>query len=116
MAGEIPQHISRTEQRLHKLQQFQSEVSQLQQWLTATRALLEAQHRPVSVTSVDQDDSIVVDPQVKLIDSFIWFINIVDFSFKHLQLPDGNILLAFSLLNIVEFTSWIIAGTGDIEC
>uniref|UniRef100_A0A8W8JFQ6 Dystrophin n=1 Tax=Magallana gigas TaxID=29159 RepID=A0A8W8JFQ6_MAGGI len=63
VAGEIPQHISRTEQRLHKLQQFQSEVSQLQQWLTATRALLEAQHCPVSATSVDQDDSIVVDPQ-----------------------------------------------------
>lgn len=95
MAGEIPQHISRTEQRLHKLQQFQSEVSQLQQWLTATRALLEAQHRPVSVTSVDQDDSIVVDPQVPLIDSFIWFVNIFYFSFKHLQLPNGNILLVF---------------------
>lgn len=71
MAGEIPQHISRTEQRLHKLQQFQSEVSQLQQWLTATRALLEAQHHPVSATSVDQDDSIVVDPQVRLIDYLI---------------------------------------------
>ncbi|XP_078330229.1 dystrophin-like isoform X4 [Crassostrea virginica] len=63
VTGEIPVHISRMEQRLHKLQQFQQEVSQLQQWLTATRSLLEAQHHPSSITSRDQDDSIVVDPQ-----------------------------------------------------
>lgn len=111
VAGEIPQHISRTEQRLHKLQQFQSEVSQLQQWLTATRALLEAQHCPVSATSVDQDDSIVVDPQVRLIDypihSFIVF-NICSSLME--------ILTIFSFMNIVEFTIGIIAGIRDIEC
>lgn len=97
VAGEIPQHISRTEQRLHKLQQFQSEVSQLQQWLTATRALLEAQHCPVSATSVDQDDSIVVDPQVRLIDYLIHtlihsfdLLILLILVFKHLQLLDGN--------------------------
>ncbi|XP_061169275.1 dystrophin-like isoform X1 [Saccostrea echinata] len=63
VASDIPLHITRTQQRLHKLQQFQSEVSELQQWLTSTRSLLEAQHAPSSATSMDQDDSIVVDPE-----------------------------------------------------
>jgi hypothetical protein len=70
---DIPAHITRTEQRLHKLQQFQAEVSRFQQWLTSTRTLLEAQHAPSSATSIDQDDSIIVDPQVSA--SFTYIIS-----------------------------------------
>ncbi|KAJ8315397.1 hypothetical protein KUTeg_007547 [Tegillarca granosa] len=61
--NEIPHRIASLESRLHKVRTFQLEVEELQSWLTSTKQLLEAQHRPGSVTAMDENDSIVVDPQ-----------------------------------------------------
>ena len=56
--------ISQTESRLHKLRTFQLEIDELQSWLSSTKLVLETQHSPGSATSVDGNDSFVVDPLV----------------------------------------------------
>ena len=53
--------------RLQNTRAFLEELDELGKWLSATMDLLKTQHGPVgSVTSDDGDDSIIVDPKVRV--------------------------------------------------
>lgn len=62
--NEIPDSIHNVERHLHQFRAFLSAMEELQTWVDNTRPLLEARHAQ-SATSVDEQDSIIVDPQVR---------------------------------------------------
>lgn len=62
--NEIPDSIHNVERHIQQLQGFISDVDELQAWVDSTRQVLEVRHAQ-SATSVDEQDSIIVDPQVR---------------------------------------------------
>ncbi|XP_052240299.1 dystrophin-like isoform X2 [Dreissena polymorpha] len=60
--NEIPDAIHSVEKHLQQLRVFISGLDDLQKWVTGTREVLTARHAQ-SATSVDEQDSIIVDPQ-----------------------------------------------------
>lgn len=61
--NEIPDAIHSVEKHLQQLRAFLSGLDDLQKWVTGTREVLTARHTQ-SATSLDEQDSIIVDPQV----------------------------------------------------
>jgi hypothetical protein len=62
--NEIPESIHNVEKLLHQLRTLASSIDDLQSWVDGTRILLETRHAQ-SATNVDEQDSIIVDPEVK---------------------------------------------------
>ncbi|XP_053396069.1 dystrophin-like isoform X7 [Mercenaria mercenaria] len=60
--NEIPDSIHNVERLLHQLRNLMSAIDELQLWVNGTRDVLEVKHAQ-SATSVDEQDSIIVDPQ-----------------------------------------------------
>ncbi|KAK7483286.1 hypothetical protein BaRGS_00025453, partial [Batillaria attramentaria] len=64
VVSEIPEYVDKVTQRLQQLRALQGEANEVQGWLETTRELLETQVSPPgSLTSPDENDSVVVDPQ-----------------------------------------------------
>ena len=61
--NEIPDAIHNVEKHLHQLRSFTTAVDDLQAWIDQTRDVLQHRHAQ-SATSPDEEDSIIVDPQV----------------------------------------------------
>ncbi|XP_076445085.1 dystrophin-like isoform X2 [Babylonia areolata] len=64
VTADIPLFMDKVRQQLSELRALQGEASEVQAWLATTRVLLETQlSPPVSSTSPDENDSVVMDPQ-----------------------------------------------------
>ena len=61
--NQIPDVIHDIERRLHELRRFTADLEDIKRWSSETRTILEARHA-ASATSTDEQDSIIVDPQV----------------------------------------------------
>ena len=62
---EIPDSIHSVEQHLQQIKAFLTAVEDLQSWVSGTSDVIQQRHAQ-SATSVDEQDSIIVDPQVRV--------------------------------------------------
>ena len=60
---EIPDTIHSVEQHLQQIKAFLAAIEELQSWVSGTSDVIQQRHAQ-SATSVDEQDSIIVDPQV----------------------------------------------------
>ena len=65
MVADVPRLVEKVQEKQQQLRALQGEANEVQTWLETTKELLETQvSPPTSPTGFDDNDSVVVDPQV----------------------------------------------------
>ena len=64
--NDVSDSIHKVERHQQQLQSLTTGVDELQAWVDGTKQVLEARHAQ-SATSLDEQDSIIVDPTVSII-------------------------------------------------
>lgn len=66
VVADIPRLVAKIQEKQKQLRALQGEANEVQAWLETTKELLETQvSPPTSPTGAEENDSVVVDPQVR---------------------------------------------------